>query len=49
MVTVSKMLGHLDPTTTHGIYAHLVEGAEREAVDLLAERLGNALAPDVTR
>jgi site-specific recombinase XerD len=39
--TTSMVLGHASPTTTLGIYAHVLDGSTRDAVDRLGERLTN--------
>jgi integrase len=41
--TVSAILGHSNASVTLGIYSHVVEGAERAAVELLEDRLEGAL------
>jgi integrase len=40
VVTVAKRLGHANPRTTLAIYGHVIEGQDRKAADILAERLG---------
>lgn len=43
--TVAGILGHANASVTLGIYAHLMEGAERAAIDLLSDRIDLAAAP----
>jgi integrase len=44
--TTAGLLGHTTPNVTLALYSHVVEGAERAAVDLLGERLGRATAAE---
>jgi hypothetical protein len=37
-------LVHINPNVTLSLYSHVVEGAERAAVDVLAERLTRSVA-----
>lgn len=39
VVTVSKLLGHADPTTTEKIYSHMIEDAKAAASDTITEVL----------
>jgi integrase len=41
--TVSSIMGHSNASVTLGIYSHVVEGAERAAVDVLEGRLEAAM------
>jgi Phage integrase family len=41
--TAASVLGHVNANVTLSIYAHVVEGAERAAVDVLAGRPGRAV------
>jgi len=41
--TVSSILGHSSASTTLTVYAHVVEGHERAAIDVLCKRLSVAL------
>jgi integrase len=45
--TVSSILGHSNASVTLGIYSHVVEGAERAAVDVLEVRLEPAMTSRV--
>ena len=47
--TISSILGHSNASVTLGIYSHVVEGAERAAVDVLEGRLEPAMASGVER
>jgi integrase len=42
--TIASRLGHSDPTTTLRLYAHMVDGRDRDA----AEFIGGLLAPKKT-
>jgi integrase len=42
--TVASILGHSNASVTLNLYAHLIEGAERAALDVLADRLGNVFS-----
>lgn len=37
IVTVSKMLGHANPTTTANIYSHIIEESKRKATECIAD------------
>lgn len=39
--TTANLLGHANPSITLSLYSHVVEGAERNAVDVLARRLNS--------
>ncbi len=41
--TAATILGHANPSITLGIYAHVLEGSERAAIDVLGARLAEAL------
>jgi site-specific recombinase XerD len=40
--TAAGLLGHTTPNVTLALYSHIVEGAERSAVDILCDRLSRA-------
>ncbi len=35
-ISISKRLGHAQPSTTANIYAHVIEDADRHSADVLA-------------
>lgn len=37
IVTVSKMLGHANPTTTANVYSHIIEESKRKATECIAD------------
>jgi len=39
ITTTAAILGHTTPNVTLALYSHVVEGAERSAMDVLADRL----------
>ncbi len=41
---VSKRLGHQRVSTTSDIYAHALTGADRQAADIMAERMAKTSA-----
>ena len=44
--TAAAVLGHANASVTLGVYSHVVAGAERSAIDILASRLERALGAD---
>jgi len=40
--TTAAILGHSNASTTLSVYAHVVEGSERAAIELLGDRLKQA-------
>ena len=46
---VTGRLGHSDATTTLRLYAHLVEGPDREAADFLGQLMGGGQAAELEK
>lgn len=46
--TTASILGHANASVTLGIYAHIMEGAERAAIDVLSDRIDLAKAAKET-
>jgi integrase len=44
VTTAASLLGHVNANVTLSLYSHVVEGADRAAVDVLAERLERSVA-----